>query len=71
MRVKGTVTYLDLEGGFWGILGDDGSRYHPVEPLPSSVRSEGCRVVAELEPANVMSFAMWGKNVRVLEIRQA
>ena len=71
MRIEGTVTYQDLEGGFWGIETPDGARYRPVEGLPSSVRTEGCRVVAEIEPANVMSFAMWGRNVRIIKIRRA
>jgi hypothetical protein len=71
MQIEGTVTYQDLEGGFWGIQGTDGVKYRPVDGLPGSVRNEGCRVVAEVEPANVMSFAMWGRNVRIIKIKKA
>ena len=71
MRIKGTVTYQDVEGGFWGIQAADGSKYRPVDGLPASVRVDGCAVEAEIEPANVMSFAMWGQNVRILKIRKA
>lgn len=71
MRIEGTVTYQDLEGGFWGIETADGSRYRPVEGLPASVRREGCHVVAELEPAHVVSFTMWGQNVRIVKIKEA
>ena len=68
MQIKGRVVHQDLEGGFWGIVADDGTQYHPVEGLPHSYRQEGCRIAAEIEPANVMTFAMWGKNVRIKSI---
>lgn len=61
--------YQDLEGGFWGILGDDQEEYRPVDALPASVQVDGCRVEADLEPANVLSFAMWGRNVQVRDIK--
>lgn len=65
MHIQGTVTYQDLEGGFWGIIGDDGQKYHPVEGLPKEAQKEGQRVEADLEAAHMMSFAMWGRTVRV------
>ena len=71
MEIKGKVTYLEFEGGFWGILGEDGAKYRPVDALPAAVRSDGCRIVAELEPANVMSLTMWGQNVRIIKIKPA
>ena len=71
MTIEGTVTYLDFEGGFWGILGKDGAKYRPVDALPASVRSDGCKIVAEVEPANVMSITMWGQTVRVIKIKPA
>lgn len=70
MRITGRIVYQDLEGGFWGIVADDGSQYHPVEGLPHHLRKDGCRVRAEVEPTNVVSFAMWGKNVRVKNIQR-
>jgi inhibitor of cysteine peptidase len=65
MKIKGTIVHNDLEGGFWGILGDDDKKYRPVEDLPDAVCKDGLRVEADLQPANVMSFTMWGQNVRV------
>lgn len=69
MKITGTVVHNDLEGGFWGILGDDNQKYRPVEELPAAVRKDGLRVEADLEPASVLSFAMWGKSVRVHAIK--
>lgn len=65
MRIVGTIVWLDFEGGFWGIEGDDGAQYRPVEPLPERARVDGCRVRAEVERADVVSFAMWGQSVHV------
>ena len=65
MRITGTITYQDFEGGFWGLAGDDGQRYEPLDPLPEEVLSEGCRVAAEVEPAGMLSFKQWGRPVRV------
>jgi hypothetical protein len=28
--IKGAVHYIDAEGGFWGILGDNGKKYDPT-----------------------------------------
>ena len=69
MTITGTVVHLDLEGGFWGIEGDDGKKYRPVDDLPDAVRRDGCRIEAEVEAANVLSFAMWGRSVRVRAIK--
>ncbi len=30
VKVSGTVTHLDIEGGFWGVIGDDGEHYDLV-----------------------------------------
>lgn len=66
--ITGTVVYLDLEGGFWGIEGDDGQKYRPVEPLPDAVRTQGCRVEAAVEAADAFSFAMWGRSVHLRDV---
>ena len=69
MKITGTMVYQDFEGGFWGILGDDDKKYRPVDEVPAAVRKDGLRIEAELEPASVMSFAMWGRSVHVRTIQ--
>lgn len=68
MKIEGTVVYVPEEGGFWGIEATDGAKYRPVDEIPESLRENGRQVVAEIEPANVASFTMWGQNVRLLSI---
>jgi hypothetical protein len=65
--VRGTVTYVTLEGGFWGILGDDGQRYRPVSGLPPQWQKEGKKGVFTVQEVSDISIFMWGQAVRVLK----
>ena len=70
MKIRGTVVYQELEGGFWGIIGDDNMQYEPVSELPSAVQVNNSRVEALLEPADVISFKMWGQPVYIRSIKR-
>jgi inhibitor of cysteine peptidase len=62
---SGTVTYQDLEGGFYGILGDDGRKYEPLD-LDARYRENGLRVAFEATPAkDAVSTRMWGTPVNL------
>lgn len=64
----GTVVYQDLEGGFYGIAGDDGSNYLPLN-LDAQYRVDGLRVAFESEPAgDVATIYMWGTPVNLTYI---
>jgi inhibitor of cysteine peptidase len=59
----GTVTFVDLEGGFYGITGDDGTNYYPVQ-LDEQYRIDGLRVAFEYEPVkDGVTIQMWGEPV--------
>ncbi len=64
----GTITYVDLEGGFYGIVGDDGEQYLPLE-LDSRYEADGMRIlfVGELK-TDVMTIYQWGTPVEIHEI---
>lgn len=70
MKIKGTVVYQELEGGFWGIVADDQMQYEPVSELPKAIQIENSRIEAEIEPADIISFKMWGQPVYVRSIKQ-
>jgi inhibitor of cysteine peptidase len=70
MTIRGTVVYQDIEGGFWGLTAEDGSRYEPADPLPAAVQTDGCRVEADIEPTGMLSFKQWGRPVRVRNVRR-
>lgn len=70
MKIKGTVVYQELEGGFWGIIADNNQQYEPVSELPKAVQIDNGRVEAEIEPADVISFKMWGQPVYIRSIKR-
>jgi hypothetical protein len=68
-EVSGTVTYIPLEGGFYGITGDDGKNYYPVN-LEPYYEKNGTRIVFTFIPEqDVATTAMWGIPVRITTIR--
>lgn len=69
ITLSGTMTHVPLSGGFWGILGEDGNHYRPVSPLPKEICKEGLNVRFEFSREERMSIFMWGKGIRIHEIK--
>ncbi|WP_301664029.1 putative hemolysin [Methanoculleus frigidifontis] len=67
---NGTVTYVDLEGGFYGIVADDGARYLPLN-LAEEYAADGKRVsfTAEVQQ-DVVTIQQWGVPVKILTIEE-
>lgn len=70
INISGTVQYVPLEGGFFGISGDDGKRYEPLS-LNKDFAADGLKVKAVVKPVDVASIKMWGQPVKILSIRRA
>jgi len=67
-EIVGTVTYRNIEGGFYAIDGDNGSKYDPIN-LPESFRKDGLRVkVTARLRMDAMSLHMYGAIVEVVNI---
>ena len=65
-----TIKFVDLEGGFYAIISNDGMRYDPIN-LPDEFKVEGLRVSFEGKLRNDMhSFHMWGKLVEIIKIKK-
>jgi hypothetical protein len=66
----GQVTFVPLEGGFYGITSFDGEKYDPVE-LPEAFRHDGLRVriKARLVPRSI-GVHMWGKKIEIIAIEK-
>ena len=71
MQISGTVVFEDLEGGVWGIVGDDGIRYQVMNELPAGLRDAGLHIEAEIEPSSAVTIFQWGRPVKVLRARSA
>jgi len=68
IEIEGTVSYQDLEGGFFAIQGQDGKRYEPVN-LPPPYREDGLKVWLQARPRpDMMSVRMYGVIIDVIEI---
>jgi hypothetical protein len=70
IKTDGTVRFISLEGGFYGIVADDGTRYEPVN-LKEEFRVDGLRVRFTAKPAmDQVSFQMWGLRIEILTIER-
>jgi hypothetical protein len=67
VTVQGTVTYVELEGGFYGIRGQDGHDYFPLE-LDDRFRKDGLRVRFEARKESAVTIQQWGTPVRIVSI---
>jgi hypothetical protein len=66
---KGAVKYLSFEGGFYGIVGDDGENYDPIN-MPQEFKVDGLRVQFVANITNYLSFHMWGYVVKLVSIER-
>ncbi len=68
--VTGTVRHLDLEGGFYGIVTDDGTNLDPVN-LPPEFQKDGVRLEARVVPLrDAVSTHIWGTPVRIIQLKR-
>ena len=66
----GTVRYISLEGGFYGIVTDTGEKYLPLN-LPEEYRVDGLRVEFKARiRRDVVTIYMWGIPIEIIEIRR-
>ncbi len=70
IRAKGTIKFINLEGGFFGIIADDGSKYNPLN-LPNKYQRDGLGVSFEGKlRTDMMSINMWGKLIEIINIKE-
>ncbi|CUH94458.1 putative secreted protein [Propionispora sp. 2/2-37] len=65
IRLTGKVTQVNIAGGFYGIMGDDGVKYQPTN-LPHQYRKDGLVVSFTAVPReDLFTSIMWGKVIEV------
>ncbi len=68
---SGRIVRMELEGGFWGIISDQGERFDPMN-LPRDYRQEGLLVNGHLVVREDMAGThMWGRIVEIKDISKA
>ena len=66
----GTVTYVELEGGFYGIVADNGNHYNPIN-LPSNLKVDGLRVKFKgIVREDLQNIQMWGTLIELTHIEE-
>lgn len=66
--MTGTVKYIELEGGFFGITGDDGKNYNPVN-LSKEFQKDGLKIKFDYKIVEGgVSFHIWGEMIEILKI---
>lgn len=66
----GTVKYISLEGGFYGITTDDNKNLDPLN-LPKEFQVDSKRIIFRyVEKKDMASFHMWGTIVEIIEIKE-
>ena len=67
IKISGKIVYENLEGGFWGIEGDNGQQYRPVN-MPEQLKTIGKKVKLTATEVDEMSIFMWGIPVKIKSI---
>ena len=70
LLLTGTIVFVDLEGGFYGIIADSGERYFPLN-LDQQYKIKDLKVRVEGKVRkNVMTTTMWGTPFEILKIER-
>jgi hypothetical protein len=70
VKKRGTITYIDLEGGFFGIMAEDKNKYVPIN-LPKGFQRDGLKVIFEgvIRP-DLAGIHMWGAYIELSTIKE-
>lgn len=67
--ITATVKYIDLEGGFYGLVTDDGERYLPTN-LAAEFQTDGTVLMFKTIAVNdVATIQQWGTLVELYEVK--
>ena len=66
----GTIKYISIEGGFYGLITDDGKKYDPNN-LSQAFQKDNLKVKFKARVRDdLVSFHMWGTLVDIIEIEK-
>lgn len=70
LQFNGKIVHVPIEGGFFGIVADDGRKFDPRN-LPEAFRRDGTPVRVTARPLKgVVGFHMWGEIVEIERIEK-
>lgn len=66
---NGTMRFIDLEGGFYGIVAEDGIRYIPMD-MDKNFEQDGLEVNFRAKEAkDAVGIHMWGRYIEIIEMK--
>ena len=66
----GTIMYIGVEGGFYGIVANNDKHYDPIN-LPSAFEKDSLKVMFKAKiRRDLVSFHMWGRIVELIYIHK-
>lgn len=69
ITLTGTITYVELEGGFFGFIAKDGKKY-TLKNLPKAFKKDGLLVTLKAIPIkDVVTFYQYGEYIEVSEVQ--
>ncbi|MFT5167036.1 MAG: hypothetical protein ACI8P3_002273 [Saprospiraceae bacterium] len=63
--IKGTVTFQNIETGFWGIIDSAGEKWMIIN-MPEQLKYDGKKVTVTIQPIDAMSTMMWGNPAEII-----
>lgn len=66
-HLTGQIQSSTIEGGFYGIIGDDGRKYQPTN-LPRKFKKDGLAIKFDAKIKNAMSTFQWGTIVELSNV---
>ncbi|QXD24307.1 hypothetical protein F7C95_20795 [Opitutia bacterium ISCC 51] len=68
ITILGFIKYVELEGGFFGIMTEDGTKYFP-EYLEQGFKQDGLGVRVQAKPQEqILGIQMWGNPIEIIKI---
>ncbi|MDR3591418.1 MAG: hypothetical protein P4N41_17320 [Negativicutes bacterium] len=69
VRIKGKVWYVSPPMDLYGIMSEDGKKFHPIRKLPREYQHDGIEVVVEGKIRDdLVGARMWGQPFEVVKI---
>ena len=66
VEMTGTIRHVGVEGGFWGITGDNGQKYDPLN-LPEELQQAGLKLKFWVRiRKDIATTHMWGTPVQIV-----
>lgn len=68
LSFQGEVVFVEIEGGFYGIVDQNGQKYLPSN-LPDILKQNGLKVRGNAQlKSGKLGFKQWGKMIDIIEI---